>query len=157
MADVLRHWKQISQPVFSFSPPSRCDRKKSNSEALIGLTSEGHVFRFGCPIHDKPYRKKLVLIHAPLSKPGIFIGWHLWARHSWTKLYKVLDHQTFLTSEFQVQIIREVPIQRCERQVFHLPLAAAREQALKRSQPLDLSSIIEEIATSRSNQTARNS
>ena len=96
-------------------------------------------------MHYKPDPKKLAHTHSPLSKPALFLGWVLGAGHRWNKLYKVLDYDMLLKNQFQVLQIREVLIHKCEPQVYHYPLAAAREENLETFESQDWPSILEKL------------
>ena len=117
----------------------------SKSEALVGLQFEGKIFPFGCLMHYKPDPKKLPHTHSVLTKPALFLRWHLGAGHRWTKLYKVLDYEALLKGQYLVQQIREVTIHKCEPQVYHYPLAAAREKALETFEAIDFPSLLTKL------------
>ena len=130
-----------------FFTPLRCDPAKTKSEALTKLKFEGRVFPFGALMYYKPDPKKLPHTHAPLSKPGLFLGWQLGPGHSWTRLYKVLDYESLLQGNYVIQAVREVTLHKCEPQKFHFPLANARERALEKFETLDIPSLISCLPT----------
>ena len=143
-----RFWAEaeshFTTALFFFSP-SRCNPKITKSEALVGLHFEGRVFPFGCLMHYKPDPKKLPHTHSALTKPGLFLGWHLGAGHRWSRLYKVLDYEALLAGSFQVRTIREVTIHKCEPQVYHNPLVVARDKALETFDATDFPLLITEL------------
>ena len=100
---VARFWSDAEALFITsllFFTRSRSDQRKMKSEARTGLRFESYRFPFGRLIHYKPDPKKLSHTHAPLSKPGLFLGWALGAGQRWTRLYKVQDYEALLKGTF---------------------------------------------------------
>lgn len=124
-ADAEAHF---TTALFFFTP-SKCNPEETKSEALIGLSYEGHAVPFGALVFYKPDPKKLPHTHSPLSKPGLFLGWQIGVGQRWNKIYKVLDYELAKKMIFQVQTIREVIPHRDESQKFVFPVANAEKKA----------------------------